>query len=177
MWSKCFLKVNLIGAPTFVFLFFNCNLQIMGYLCEAHWSKQVFVMLVSLAALSPLEAPRLLSRRPLVLMVAFSQVISVGKSAPLDGVYKIAICTAMRIFLSSWWRHQMETFSALLALCAGNSPVLGEFPAQWPVTRSCCAFCDVRLNKRLSKQSWGWWFETLSRPLWRHRNDDDCIIR
>ena len=107
----------------------------------------------------------------------FSQVISVGKSAPLDGIYKLAICTAMRIFLSSWWRHQMETFSALLALCAGNSPVPGEFPAQWPVTRSFCAFCDVRLNKRLSKQSWGWWFETLSRPLWRHRNDDDCNIR
>ena len=30
----------------------------------------------------------------------------------------------------SWWRHQMETFSALLAICAGNSPVAGEFPAQ-----------------------------------------------
>ena len=30
--------------------------------------------------------------------------------------------------LQSWWRHQMETFSALLAICAGNSPVTGEFP-------------------------------------------------
>ena len=28
-----------------------------------------------------------------------------------------------------WWRNQMETFSALLAICAGNSPVPGEFPA------------------------------------------------
>ena len=36
----------------------------------------------------------------------------------------------------TWWRHQMETFSALLAICAGNSPVSGEFPAQRPVTRS-----------------------------------------
>ena len=35
-----------------------------------------------------------------------------------------------------WWRHQMETFSALLAICAGDSPVIGEFPAQIPVTRS-----------------------------------------
>ena len=35
-----------------------------------------------------------------------------------------------------WWRHQMETFSALLVLCAGNSPVTGEFPTQRPVTRS-----------------------------------------
>ena len=34
-----------------------------------------------------------------------------------------------------WWRHQMETFSALLAICAGNSPVPGEFPAQRPATR------------------------------------------
>ena len=70
----------------------------------------------------------------------------------------------------SWWRHQMETFSASLAICAGNSPVPGEFPAQRPVTRSLCVFFDLRLNKRLSKQSWGWWFETLSRPLWRHSN-------
>ena len=38
--------------------------------------------------------------------------------------------------VSTWWRHQMETFSALLALCVGNSPVTGEFPSQMPVTRS-----------------------------------------
>ena len=69
-----------------------------------------------------------------------------------------------------WWRHQMETFSALLAICAGNSPVNGEFPGQRPVTRSFDVFFELRLNKRLSKQSRGWWFETLSRPLWRHCN-------
>ena len=67
-----------------------------------------------------------------------------------------------------WWRHQMETFSALLAICAGNSPVTGEFPVQRPVTRSFGVFFDLRPNKRLSKQSWCWWFETPSRPLWRH---------
>ena len=50
----------------------------------------------------------------------------------------------------SWWRHQMETFSALLAICAGNSPVPGEFLAQRPVTRSFDVFFDLRLNKRLS---------------------------
>ena len=70
----------------------------------------------------------------------------------------------------SWWRHQMETFSALLAICAGNSPVLGEFPAQRPVTRSFDVYFDLRPNKRLSLQSWGLWFETPSRPLWSHRN-------
>ena len=68
------------------------------------------------------------------------------------------------------WRHQMETFSALLALCAGNSPVSGEFPAQRPVTRSFDVFFDLRPIKRLCKHSRGWWFETLSRPLWRHCN-------
>ena len=46
----------------------------------------------------------------------------------------------------SWWRHQMETFSALLALCAGNSPVPGEFPALRPVTRSFDFLFDLRLN-------------------------------
>ena len=69
-----------------------------------------------------------------------------------------------------WWRHQMETFSALLAFCAENSPVPGEFSTQRPVTWSFDIYFDLRLNKRLSKQSWGWWFETLSRPFWRHRN-------
>ena len=48
----------------------------------------------------------------------------------------------------------METFSALLALCAGNSPVTGEFPSQRPVTRSFDVFFDLCLNKRLSKQLW-----------------------
>ena len=76
--------------------------------------------------------------------------------------------------LTTWWRHQMETFSALLAICAGNLPVPGEFPAHRPVTRSFDVFFDVRLNKWLSKQSWGWWFETLWCPLWRHRNDISC---
>ena len=47
----------------------------------------------------------------------------------------------------------METFSALLAFCAGNSSVPGEFPAQKPMTRSFGIFFDLRLNKRLSKES------------------------
>ena len=70
----------------------------------------------------------------------------------------------------SWWRHQMETFSALLDICVGNSPVPDEFPTQRPMTRSFDVFFDLRPNKRWSKQSWGWWFETPSCPLWRHCN-------
>ena len=62
----------------------------------------------------------------------------------------------------------METFSALLFLCAGNSPVTGEFPSQRPVTRSFGVLFDLHLNERMSKQSWGWWLETPLRSLWRH---------
>ena len=53
------------------------------------------------------------------------------------------------------WRHPMETFSAFLAICAGNSPVIGEFSTQRPVTRSFDVFFDLRLNKRLSKKPAG----------------------
>ena len=66
----------------------------------------------------------------------------------------------------------METFSALLVICAENSSVTGEFPAQKPVTRSFDVFFDLRLNNRLSKQWWGWWFETSSHPLGRHNIDN-----
>ena len=53
--------------------------------------------------------------------------------------------------LGTWWRHQMVT---------------GEFPTQWPVRRSFDVVFDLCLNKRLSKQSWGRWFETPSCSLW-----------
>ena len=43
----------------------------------------------------------------------------------------------------------METFTALLALCMGNSPVNDEFPSQRPVTRSFDVLFDMHLNKWL----------------------------
>ena len=64
----------------------------------------------------------------------------------------------------------METFSALLALCAGNSPVTGEFPSHMPMTRSFDLFFVLRLNKRLSKQPWRWG------DLRRHRAHYDVIV-
>ena len=54
--------------------------------------------------------------------------------------------------------------------------VNGEFPSQRPVTLSFDAIFDLRLNKHLSKQSWGWWFETQSCSLWRHCNDKYDLI-
>ena len=68
-----------------------------------------------------------------------------------------------------------DIFSALLAICEGNSSVTSESPAQRPVTRSFDVFFDLRLNKRLSKQSGGWWYETLTPPLWRHRNGSEAL--
>ena len=77
--------------------------------------------------------------------------------------------------ISSFGKHddviKWKLLSALLAICAGNSPVSGEFPSQRPVTRNFDIFFDLRLNKRLTRQSWGWWFETVSRPLWRQCNE------
>ena len=69
-----------------------------------------------------------------------------------------------------WWRHQMETFFALLAHCKGNSPVTSEFPSQKPMTRSFHGFFDLLPNKRLCEPWRHRWFETPSRSLWRHCN-------
>ena len=85
------------------------------------------------------------------------------------------ISSAYLLQLSATPVHDMMTSSngnifRVTGSCAGNSPVTGEFPSQRPVTQSFDVFFDLRLNKRLSKQSWGWWFETPSHPLWRYCN-------
>ena len=64
-------------------------------------------------------------------------------------------------------------FSTLLALCEGNPPVTGGFPSQRPVMQSFDVFFDLRLNKRLSKQSRRRWFETPSCSLWRCCNETE----
>ena len=50
------------------------------------------------------------------------------------------VIVAIQGYFYAWWRHQMETFSVLLAICAGNSPASGEFTAQRPVTRGFDVF-------------------------------------
>ena len=70
----------------------------------------------------------------------------------------------------------METFSVLLSLSAGNSPVICEFPSRRPVTRSFDNFCDLRLNKRLCKPS-GWrWFGTPVCSLCHHCHECSVVI-
>ena len=89
--------------------------------------------------------------------------------------YQEWCCMKLLMKLGHGWIMMTSSngnISASLALCAGNSPVTGDFPAQRSVTRSFDVFFDLCQNKRLSKQSWGWWFETPSCSLWRHCNDD-----
>ena len=102
--------------------------------------------------------------------MATSHYLNHSWPSPPTHIYVTSSPWGYCLSLSTWWRHQMETFSALLALCAGNLPVSGEFPAQRPVTRSFDVFFDLLLIKRLSKHSRGSWFQTLSCPLWRHCN-------
>ena len=96
---------------------------------------------------------------------------------------------------SSWWGiklgipkprvvttpHAMMTSSngnifRITGLCAGNSPVTGEFPSQRPVARSFDVFFDLRLNKQLRKQSRHRLFDTPSRSLWRRCNASHCDV-
>ena len=69
----------------------------------------------------------------------------------------------------AWWRHQMEPFSALLTLCAGNSPVTGEFPSQRPVTRNFDVFFHLCLIN-------GWVINRKTGDLRRHRAHYDVIV-
>ena len=99
---------------------------------------------------------------------------STGADIGLFNILRSCVPIDMQCINLTWRRHQMETFSALLALCVGNSPVPGEFPTQRPETRSFDIFFDLRLNKRLVKQSRGWWFEMRPWSLWRHSNEYRC---
>ena len=108
----------------------------------------------------------------------------------------LVLCLLLDLMAPTWWRQQMETLSALLALCAGNSLVTGErcdmafiepmhrnkpnityllvtgeFPSQRPVTRSYDVFFDLHLNTWLNKQSRHWWFGMPSCSLWQHCNE------
>ena len=73
----------------------------------------------------------------------------------------------------SWWCHQWKRFPRYRPFVQGihlwpvNSPYKASDAEIW---------CFLCLNKRLSKQSRGWWFETPSRPLWRHCNVENCVL-
>ena len=106
-------------------------------------------------------------------MISNGSVLIVPRSTRAPGV---PIETLRLVFLFGVAYYHMMTssngniFRVTGPLC-GEFTGPGEFPTQRPVTRSFDVFFDLRLNKRLSKQPWGWWFETPSWSLWRQCND------
>ena len=91
-----------------------------------------------------------------------------GGSTSQDESPRQSLAKRRRIFMVT--SSNGNIFRVTGRLC-GEFSGPGEFPAQRPVTRSFDVFFDLRPNKRLSKQPWGWRFETLSWSLWRHCND------
>ena len=91
------------------------------------------------------------------------------------------ILTSVYVLVWSWpvWNNfHLYCLSSSVKPCkhkdkklTKGSPIIGEFPAQRPVTRSFDAFFDMPLNK----ERWGWWFETLSCPLWHHCNENILV--
>ena len=98
----------------------------------------------------------------------FSRKIPLGKVS--IGYVVISATNSQCAYCDMMTSSNGNIFRVTGPLC-GEFTGPGEFPTQRPVTRSFDVYFDLRLNKRLSKQSRGWWFETLSRSLWRHRND------
>ena len=79
----------------------------------------------------------------------------------------------IRLHSSADFRYYMTTASnGNIFHVTGH--LYGEFTVHRWIPRTKASdvdvFFDLRLNKLLSKQSWGWGFETPSRPLWRHCN-------
>ena len=84
---------------------------------------------------------------------------------------ELSFCMYSLIFntVVSCWRDRMKTFSVLLVLCEGNSPVTGEFPSQRPATRSSDLFFDLRLNNG--------WVNSREAGDWRcHRAHYDVTV-
>ena len=111
-----------------------------------------------------------------------SQVRHIRVSEVMDWSGELLMCSIFgTIFQQPFKPLKANRLKFLYMMTSSNFRVTGhlcgeftgpsEFPTQRPATRSCDVFFDLRLNKRLSKQSWNWWFETLSRPLWRHCNE------
>ena len=68
------------------------------------------------------------------------------------------------LYLTPWWSWNGNIFHV-------TGPLCGEFTGhRWLVTRRSDVFFDLCLNKCLSKQSWGWWFEMPSPSLWHYCN-------
>ena len=81
-------------------------------------------------------------------------------------------CSSVPIMMTTSNRNIFRVTGPLCGEITGP----GEFSTQRPVTRNFDVFFHLRLNKRLRKQPWGWWFETPSWSLWRQCNVDFTYI-
>ena len=61
-----------------------------------------------------------------------------------------------------WYRHRMETVSALPVLSEGNPPVIGRFPSPRAINAGLDVIFDISRNKRWNEQSSRRWVETLN---------------
>ena len=122
----------------------------------------------------------LMSYLPAGLAITVDWMCGWGYNGQVPGWIDVLFTTRARYKsnLKTWWQgspyHLLTSFNESIfrvaGFCAGNSPVTVEFPAQKPITRSFDIFFDLRLSKRLNKQSKRRWFEMSSRSLWRHCN-------
>ena len=115
------------------------------------------------------------------MLICFKENALSQSTFAITALYKITNCDARDPFVC-WIYLRRSTYTYMMTWSNGNifrvtGPLcgeftgLGEFPTQRPVTRSFDVFFDLRLNKQLCKQPWGWWFETPSWSLWRHCNE------
>ena len=82
-------------------------------------------------------------------------------------------CHGSRFYMARMMTSSNENIFRITGPLCGEFSSPGEFPTQRPVTLSFDVFFDQRLNKRLSKQPGGWWFETPSWSLWRQCNEEN----
>ena len=114
------------------------------------------------------------ARPPIAALLRYFEITQLQPKKGLAATYltaRLDIVIPLLQLLNDMMTSSNENIFCVTGHFAGISPVTGEFPAQRPVTRSFNVFFDLRLNKRLSKQSRGWWFGTQPCPLWRHCNN------
>ena len=87
-----------------------------------------------------------------------------------DWIYNRKLYIVLMLWDQIWALNMMTSSNGHFPRYWPFVRVTGEFPAQRPVMRSFHVFLDLRSYKRLSKQWWGWWFETPSHSLWHHCN-------
>ena len=134
------------------------------------------------AILGVLLLPRILTLQSILIDTCVFEHVSAHNNMLLNCYIHLTLNSFQASFIYCWLRYPLWNCYYMMTSSNGNifrvtghlcgeftGP--GEFPTQRPVTRSFDVYFDLRPNKRLSKHSLGWWFETLSPPLWRHRNE------